>query len=295
MVIMVSMRWRLMLWATAAGLVVPAVAARTEPSELATAAARPATPATTQPIGIPPRSANAPGGRAFAEQIANLPPAAREAAIHREITRGNMPDFLRPFHPITIAFTSPDGTKHEATYEVMVDYLAVGSDDDFFRIPMTPATATRIAGAFGCALPTRKIVNDVYANAAVKLEPKPMGPPRETVKRFLEHHGMIETQRKGKPLGQLIAGHKKDVVISNRLKEKPNKVAIYGWHKPDGKPIQPLYVGHVDAYVDYSHGIRLVKREMTIDGKRVDVEDVLKDPNLRGAISDEGSIDARYP
>ena len=62
----------------------------------------------------------------------------------------------------------------------------------------------------------------------------------------------------------------------------------------DGIPIQPLYVGHVDWYVDYSHGIRLVKREMTMDGKRVDLEDVLKDPNLCGAVSDEGPIDARY-
>jgi hypothetical protein len=47
--------------------------------------------------------------------------------------------------------------------------------------------------------------------------------------------------------------------------------------------------------VDYSHGIRLVKREMMIDGKRVDFEAVLKDPNLCGAISDEGVIEARYP
>jgi hypothetical protein len=136
---------------------------------------------------------------------------------------------------------------------------------------------------------------DVFAAAAVRLEPPPLGPPRETVQRFLEHDAMIEQQRGRKPLGQLVAGIKKDVVTSNRLKEKPNRVAIYGWHNPDGKPIQPLYAGHADWYVDYSHGVRLVKREMTIDGKRVDIEDVLKDPNLCGAISDEGMIDARYP
>jgi len=44
-------------------------------------------------------------------------------------------------------------------------------------------------------------------------------------------------------------------------------VAIYGWHKLDGKPIQPLYTGHVDWYVDYSHGIRLVSRTIYIDNK----------------------------
>ncbi|MDQ3441402.1 MAG: hypothetical protein M3478_13755 [Planctomycetota bacterium] len=255
----------------------------------------PARPATTRVVGIPPRPANAPGGRAFAEQVANLPPQAREAAIFREITRGNVPRFLRQFEAVTVPFTAADGTKHSATYEVSVDYLAVGSDDDFFRVPMTPATASRIADAFGCTLPTRKIVDDVYSRAEAKFEPKPMGAPRETVERFLEHHAIIEAQRAGESLYQLVAGHKKDVVITNRLKEKANKVAIYGWHKLDGKPIQPLYVGHVDWYVDYSHGIRLVKGEMTVDGKRVDVADVMKDPNLSAAISDEGPIDAKYP
>lgn len=253
--------------------------------------------ATIAPIAIPARPGSAIGGRLFAEQIADLPLDVREAAIYREIAIGNVPNFLRTFRPLTVVFTAPDGTKHNATYEVMVDYLAIGSDDDFFRIPMTPATASRLAESFGCTLPTRKIVNDVYASAQVKLEPKPLGPPRETVERFLEHHAMIEAQRElaDKPLGSLVAGHKKDVVISNRLKEKPGRVAIYGWHKLDGKPIQPLYAGHVDRYVDYSHGIRLVKREMTIDGKKVDVEEVLKNPSLCGAVSDEGVIEARYP
>jgi hypothetical protein len=253
-------------------------------------------PATTTASGtIPSRPSNAPGGKAFAESIADLPPQAREAAIYQEIARGNVPSFLRTFHPITVGFVAPDGTKHSATYHVAPDYLAVGADNDFLRVPLTPATATRLSAFFDCALPTRKIVNDVYANATVRLEPQPLGPPRETVETFVKHNVIIEEQRRGKPGDALIAGIKKDVVISNRLKEKPNRVAIYGWHKPDGKPIQPLYVGHAESYVDYSHGIRLVKREMTIDGRKVDAEDVLKDPKLCGALSDEGPIDARYP
>ena len=80
-------------------------------------------------------------------------------------------------------------------------------------------------------------------------------------------------------------------VISNRLKEKPNKVAIYGWHKLDGKPIQPLYPGHADWYADYSHGVRLVKNECVVDGKKMKVADVLKDAELSVLLSDEGPID----
>jgi hypothetical protein len=184
-----------------------------------------------------------------------------------------------------------------AAYEVMPDYLAIGNDTDFVRMPMTPQSATQIATAFGCTLPTRKMVNDIYAAAEVKLEPKPQTKDRETVETFVRFNDIIEQQRAGagKPLGQLVAGHKKDVVLTNRLKEKPNKVAIYGWHKPDGQPIQPLYVGHADYYVDYSHGIRLVKQTMTVDGKPKQIADVLRDAELSKLVSDEGAIDASYP
>jgi hypothetical protein len=246
-------------------------------------------PATTQATSIPPRPAKALGGKAFAETIADLPPKAREAAIVDEITRGNIPDFLRKFHTIHLR---ADG--HECTCEATSDYLAIGSDDDFVRMPMTPASAQRIADAFGCSLPTRKMVNDIYAQADVKLEPKPLTEQRETVRTFVQHNAIIEEQRAGKTLGLLVAGDKKDIVITNKLKEKPNKVAIYGWHKLDGKPIQPLYTGHADYYADYSHGVRLIKRQVIVDGKPGDIGDVLKDPALCNLLSDEGPIDVKY-
>jgi hypothetical protein len=67
-------------------------------------------------------------------------------------------------------------------------------------------------------------------------------------------------------------------------------VAIYGWHKPDGKPIQPLYTGHVDWYVDYSHGIRLVSRTVTLDGKERDLFDVLADPKTCAIVGEDQPI-----
>jgi len=103
------------------------------------------------------------GGKFFAETVADLPPKAREAAIVQEILRGNIPDFLRTFVTIKVG----DGV----AYEVMPDYLAIGTDADFVRMPMMPQSAAIIATAFGCTLPTRKMVNDIYAQAAIKLEP----------------------------------------------------------------------------------------------------------------------------
>jgi hypothetical protein len=240
--------------------------------------------------GIPPRQADAPGGTAFMQSIANLPRDEREEKIAEEIRRGNIPDFLRTFRPITVKATDKNGKEHSATYEVMPDYLAIGSDADFVRVPMTPQTAVCIADAFGCALPTRKVVDDVYKQAAVKLEPIPLPEPRTTVETFIRHNGLIEKQRAGKEPGLLVAGTKKDVVVTNRLGEKPDRVAIYGWHKLDGSPIQPVTIVHVNWYVDYSHGIRLMKRTMTVDGKPQDVRAVQHSADLCGLISDEGPI-----
>jgi hypothetical protein len=240
--------------------------------------------------GIPPRPADAVGGAAFFETLAKLSPAEREEAIAAEIIRGNIPDFLRNFHTVTVRAKDAAGKEHAASYEVMPDYLAIGSDVDFVRVPMTPMTAARIADVFGCALPTRKVVDDVYRQAAAKLEPRPLTMAREAVGTFAEHSAIIEKQRAGHKLGALVAGVKKDVVITNRLGEKPNRVAIYGWHKPDGAPIQPLTIVHHDRYVDYSHGVRLMKRTVVADGKPRDVRHVLYAADVCGLLSDEGPL-----
>jgi hypothetical protein len=236
---------------------------------------------------IPARPAGARGGHAFAKSIADLPRDAMGAAVVKEILRGNIPDFERKFVPVHVSDRG-----RECTYEVMPDYLAIGSDSDYVRMPMTPQNAMRIARAFGCTLPTRKMVDQIYAAAKVKLEPKPLTTDRESMRTFIQFNDIIEHQLKGRKPGSLVAGDKKDVVITNRLKEKPHKVAIYGWHKLDGKPIQPLYVGHADYYYDYSHGIRLIQSNCIVDGKPTTVEKVLSDPELCGLLSDEGVIEA---
>jgi hypothetical protein len=48
--------------------------------------------------------------------------------------------------------------------------------------------------------------------------------------------------------------------------------------------------------VDYSHGIRPVKRIIKVDGADLPYQQVLQDPHLHPLLSDEGVIDpARYP
>ncbi|HUQ48080.1 MAG TPA: hypothetical protein VM053_07550 [Gemmatimonadaceae bacterium] len=247
------------------------------------------------PSDIPPRAANAMGGSAFIASLARLSREEREHAIRRELLAGNMPSFLRKLRAVEATTTGSDGLKHTISYEVMPDYLAIGSDDDFVRMPMTPYTAQDFCDAFGFVLPTRKMVNDIWAASKTHLDPRPLTVERESPLTFFRHHEIIEEQLNGLERGTFVAGIKKDVVVTNRLAEAPKRVAIYGWHYPTGVPIQQVYIGHVDWYVDYSHGIRPVRRSMHVDGVVQPFEKIVKDTVLAGLLSDEGVLEVtRY-
>lgn len=246
-------------------------------------------PAATPP-DIPARSATAMTGTAFIASLARLSREEREAAIRRELLAGNIPSFLRKLRTVEATAVGSDSVRHTVAYEVMPDYLAIGSDEDFVRMPMIPYTAQDFCDAFGFVLPTRKMVNDIWAAAKTHLDPRPMTVERESPLTFFQHHKIIEEQLKGIERGTFVAGIKKDIVVTNKLAENPRRVAIYGWHYPTGAPIQPLYTGHVDWYVDYSHGIRPVRRAMRLDGVVQPFEKIAKDSVLSSLVSDEGVL-----
>jgi hypothetical protein len=119
---------------------------------------------------------------------------------------------------------------------------------------------------------------------------------REAVATFAEHNAIIEKQRGDEQLGLLTIGTKKDIVLTPRIFEKPQRLAIYGWRQLDGKPIQPLTIVHWDQYIDYSHGVRLVRDTLELDGEKVKIADLLADPDRCGLVSDEGPMKPpRYP
>ena len=251
-------------------------------------------------LPLPPRPGDAPKGGAFAARIAEMPLAVREREIRAEVTRGNVPDFWRRFAGVKVTRMA-GGRERTVAYAVSPDYLAVGADDDFFLAPLSPATAQDIADALGCTLPTRRMVDDIYAAAAVKLAPAPLPPDAAmtTAPVFARHSEIVRQQRAetlaAHPPGALVAGHKKDVVITPQLATATGKVAIYGWHRPDGRAIQPLHLGHTSSWVDYSHGVRLVRRDLTVDGAATTVAAVLADAALAELLSDEGPIpEPRY-
>ncbi len=113
---------------------------------------------------IPPRALHALTGSQFAASVSALEPRQRERAILSEILAGNLPPFLRRLVPVELTSRTAGGQRLTATIFVMPDYLAIGSDADFLRIPMNLETALTIAARFAFALPTRKMVDAIYVS-----------------------------------------------------------------------------------------------------------------------------------
>jgi hypothetical protein len=160
--------------------------------------------------------------------------------------------------------------------------------------------AAEVASQLGFVLPTPRMVDAIYRHSERHLRPQPLraGPDMRSTAYFTHHNADIlaQAQRLGIAPGVLLAGHKKDVVLSNRMDSHPGRIAIYGWHEPNGEPIQPLSTAHGIEYVDYSHGIRLISDVMLLNGKVTSVHEVLSDAQRAVVLSDEGPVPslARY-
>jgi len=248
---------------------------------------------------IPPRPAQALTGSQFAEYVSKMDPQQREQAIQSEILGGNLPSFLRKLVPVRLEHVLANGRTLTATVFVMPDYLAIGSDKDFLRIPMNLYTAAAIVARLGFVLPTKKIVDAIYDQSLFHFKPQPLppGPQMRSTEYYQIHNEMIEaqSQARGIPVGELVSGDKKDVVITNLLGRKPDRIAIYGWHRSTGAPIQPLSIWHGARYADYSHGIRLVSEVAILNGELRSIYAILQDSSLANVLSDEGPIRALWP
>jgi len=245
---------------------------------------------------IPDRNPFVSPGQEFCQKLPSkkLDPV-REAALLDEFLSGaNVPDFYRNFVSLDVG-----DDKHTVTISVAPDYLCVGTDDDYVRIPLNPLSAQKIADAWECSLPTKKMVDLIWKAASTKVDPFPLPPTAmmTSVEWFVRSNDAIQKQLLKDPnyvLGNLVGGHKKDVVITTKVFANPKKVAIYGWHQKNGKAIQGPGVNgssHEETYADYSHGIRLVDNVAYVDGAATTIQEILKDKDLSRYLSEEGVVD----
>lgn len=243
---------------------------------------------------LPARPTKARAGSGFVQEVRHLVGAARDAAVTAQVMSGNVPDFLRTLVPVTLSGTGPKGQRIEIQICVTPDYLAVGHSADFVRVPVGLPAAARIAAGLGLMLPTTKMVDAIYAQAEVRVPPAPMPPTDQmaSTEYFWRHQATVENQldHVGTVSTALTAGQKKDIVLSNRLRSKSGRVAIYGWHRANGKPIQPLSTVHGASYADYSHGVRLVGSTAFLNGVPYPLAEILEDPQLSPIVSDEGPV-----
>ncbi len=241
--------------------------------------------------GIPDRQGNALTGSEFALGTRGFPGEARQSAAVEELLRGNLPESLRILRPVRLRGPAPGDPV--VTVFVMPDYLAIGSDQDHLYIPLTFPSIRRVArGLGGFVLPTPRIVDAVYRQADRRLRPIPMapGPWMRSSEAYLEHQRKIDAAALRPEPGLLVAGHKKDVVVSDRLRLSEGRIAIYGWHRDAAHPIQPLSTVHSARYADYSHGIRLVWGTVLVGDRSVPLLEALHDPLLARVLNDEGAL-----
>lgn len=196
------------------------------------------------------------------QSVEKLTVRDREAVVYDQIiNQRNVPDHLLDFKEVSFSAAVSNSDSVKVTLFVSPDYLAVGNASSFIRMPITPDQAFQIAEELNCFLPTPYLVDRIHEAANVKASPIPLTEDRESVQTFAIHNDLID-QQIGVKL-ELVSGIKKDIV---NVRERQDKVSLYGWYRVSGKPIQPLYSGHRADYVDYSHGARLIKKIVLIDG-----------------------------
>lgn len=228
-------------------------------------------------------------GTDIVKQLGNAGNSARERKIAELLEAEALPAFLSHLKPITVTSGG-----HTLVYYVMPDYLCLGEDSDFFHIPMTPPAAKHWMQKHNFSFPTKTMVDQIFKQCEMKVRPYTFGSlSKEVQKLRMEATPVYVDQSKkiqaviGTNLGKLIAGHKKDVVLSNGLLNYPQNVAIYGWFE-SGKAIQGLnFKSHVLGYVDYSHGLRMVSNVCHLDGVETTLQKIWSDPTLCLLIHDE--------
>lgn len=281
-----------------------------------------ASPAVSPPVAAPGAARR--GGRAWLVELPEVTghggPEAREAAFWAELQKGNYPGFVSRFAPVTMT----DKAGRRATFQVSVDYVAVGTDEDWLRFPLSGYYASRVADVFGCLLPTNRLVLETYRQAAIKLVAHPFdcqgtgsGKWQRSNAAILAHEDVLQGRvacKRGQripsvdgklnPLlgahdgvcaiagahpGVLVSGHKKEVIVSHE--NLAERLAFWGFFTAAGKPIQSGFAcRHGPGFSDYSHGVRLVKADVDLDGKRVSYAELIADPAYAGLMFEGGAV-----
>jgi hypothetical protein len=231
-------------------------------------------------------------GTQFLQRIQGMTQAQIDEEVFKEATRGNIPDFMRPenFYEIAV-FGRVNGKDVEVRIQVALDYLAIGDNNDYVRVPVSPLLAQRLADRFGYVLPTSKIVDviddesratkqDIKFVAAPEIamliiDPStgrqvyekwntkgPYGPYEGKWMMSVEfteaQNRLVNEQISQRRLRGVRAGQNKDIIYHPET-VKRKSACIY---HPREQGVN--YVSHEDTYADYSHGARFISGKVRV-------------------------------
>jgi len=158
------------------------------------------------------------------------------------------------------------------------------------RFDVTAEGAQRIADELHAILPTPRVLQLIWEQADVRLTPctLPADQDMGSTVRMIEHSKCVDQRIAGRK--GLIVNVGKHWVLTNRITEKKNVAANYGWFVKGRRPIQTVGMRHDTAHTDYSQVLRLVKPTIRVDGREVDIRRIGRSPELWGLVSDEGPL-----
>lgn len=261
---------------------------------------------------IPERPINALTGSQFLESQKGLSQSKMEQAIFNEIDQGNIPSFCRSENMKRLTI---EKNGYKVTYKAALDYLSIGSDTDYIRIPITPLLAQKLAKKYNWGIPTASITEHIYKNANIKLEGKGYLTGEKGSTKLAEQQSKMQSteyiqkhsldidkqisklnQHNSNTEQLLVAGHKKDVIVSQYAINHPGNLDMRGLYI-NGQAVQKN-PAHQDTYRDYSHGFRPIGGNLEIikpDGTTETIRyyDGLKIPEIAEILNGkEGAIDA---
>ncbi len=214
-----------------------------------------------------------------------------------EINAGRIPSFLSQLVPVSMNLPqgrSCMGSNEPITICSMPDYLSVGNDQNFTHVRLGLSDTASVLRSLGFMLPTTRMVDTIYRQAQLRLDPITRTPDRTMTTLPVFENASAEARREIAGRNQLLtAGHMKDLVLTNRISNVSGRVAIYGLQRrSNGRPIQPLSTVHGASYHDYSHGIRGISQTAFVGGRSYRLEDLLRDSGCSSALSSEGAINS---
>jgi len=192
---------------------------------------------------------------------------------------------------------------HKLELHVASDYLKIplmtsrasyAKFQNVIYVPLNFNSLKKLMKVKRWSLPTRKLVNLIYeASYAMPVYTIPPSDFMVSSAVWLDHQQMLEAD-----LGEvrwpcqemMIAGHKKDYVLTPRLENRPGREAIYGFFRSNGTTIQPLSLFHDHNWIDYSQAIRFIDRRVVLNGVSMDLWDLYAHPELSSLVSDEGPL-----